>query len=305
MKMRKMAKTGWQVSEIGLGCWGLGGQYGEVERSTAVQTVRTALDQGINLFDTADAYGIEPGQSESIVGEALSGSRDQVLIATKVGNWARRLGHPFSYTHPSHVVACCDASLHRLRTDRIDLYQCHIGDLEEPDIFLEAFARLTRAGKIRAFGISTNRLDVLERFNRGGDCASCQLDYSLLNRSPEKDLLPYCLNHRIATLIRGPLAQGILTGKYDESSVFTDSVRSGWNDGPGRRKYLDALNRMRAYAGLAQDRGWTVTALMGVLRHPAVTTVIPGAKDPDQVLEQVRASEQEFTPKEETGLDAA
>jgi aryl-alcohol dehydrogenase-like predicted oxidoreductase len=267
--------------------------------------VRTALEQGINFFDTADAYGLEPGRSESYVGEALAGVRDRVFIATKVGNWARRLGHPFSYTHPLHVIACCDASLYRLKTDVIDLYQCHVGDLREPDVFLEAFERLTRQGKIRAYGISTNRLDVLERFNRDGHCTTCQLDYSLLNRSPETDLLPYCQEHRIATLIRGPLAQGILTGKYDEHSVFEDSVRSGWNEGSGHKKYLESLTRMKALAGLAEGRSWTETALMGVLAHPGVTCVIPGAKHPDQVLEQVRASGREFTPAQKAVLDPA
>ncbi|MEZ5275681.1 MAG: aldo/keto reductase [Opitutaceae bacterium] len=305
MKTRAIARTGWKISEIGLGCWGLGGQYGEVDRGTALKTVRTALEQGINFFDTADAYGLEPGTSESIVGEALSSVRDEVVIATKVGNWARRLGHPFGYTHPLHVVACCDASLYRLKTDVIDLYQCHIGDLGEPDVFLEAFERLTRAGKIRAYGISTNRLDVLERFNREGQCTSCQLDYSLLNRSPEKDLLPYCLEHRIATLIRGPLAQGILTGKYDSDSVFTDSVRSGWNEGEGRAGYLRKLEAMKSYAALAENRTWTEAALVGVLHHPAVTSVIPGAKSPEQVLQQVKASGQDLTAMEKTGLDLA
>lgn len=305
MKTRILPKTGWAISEISLGCWGLGGQYGEVDRETALATVRTALDQGINLFDTADAYGLEPGLSEEIVGEALAGVRDQVWIASKVGNWARRLGHPFAYTHPLHVVACCHASLHRLKTETIDLYQCHIGHLEEPDVFLEAFERLQRDGKIRAYGISTNSLGVLERFNRDGNCTICQLDYSLVNRAPEKDMLPYCRQNDIGTLIRGPLAQGILAGKYGPDSVFTDSVRSKWNEEPGRSRYREKLKRCEALTPLAEKYGWVATALMGVLDHPAVTSVIPGAKSPDQLLEQVRASGQGFSPEDKAVLDPA
>ena len=305
MKKRIFQKTGWEISEISLGCWGLGGQYGEVERSTAIATIHTALDAGINLFDTADAYGLEPGASESIVGEALKEVRNDVYIATKVGNWARRQDHPFTYTHPLHIIACCDASLHRLKADTIDLYQCHISGLAEPDVFLEAFDRLIREGKIRAYGISTHRLDVLERFNRAGGCSSCQLDYSLVNRAPEKDLLPYCLENNIATLIRGPLAQGLLSGKYDETTRFTDSIRAEWNEAPGRDEYLARLSIMRSYQELARKRSWVEAALMAVLNHPAVTTVIPGAKSPDQVREHVRAIGREFSADEKVVLDRA
>lgn len=305
MKTRILPKTDWAISEIGLGCWGLGGQYGKVDQATALDTVRTALDQGINLFDTADTYGMEPGRSESVVGEALQGVRDQVYIASKVGNWGRRQGHPFSYTHPLHVIACCHASLYRLKTDVIDLYQCHIGHLEEPDVFLEAFETLVKDGKIRAYGISANSLEVLERFNRDGNCTICQLDYSLVHRAPEQGMLPYCLENNIGTLIRGPLAQGILTGKYGPDSVFTDDVRSRWNDGPAHETYLEKLRRCEVLTPLAAKYGWIATALMGVLDHPAVTSVIPGAKSPAQLLEQVKASGPIFSPEDKAVLDPA
>lgn len=305
MKTRIFPKTGWKISEISLGCWGLGGQYGEIDRATAVATVRTALDAGINLFDTADAYGLEPGSSESIVGDALKDVRDDVFIASKVGNWARRIGHPFTFSHPLHIVACCHASLYRLKSETIDLYQCHISGLEDPDVFLEAFEKLIKEGKIRAYGISTNRLDVLERFNKAGGCTSCQLDYSLVNRDPEQDILPYCRENNIATLIRGPLAQGLLTGKYDENTRFDDAVRSKWNEPPGREDYLGKLRTMRSFQDLTAKHSWTETALMAILNHPAVTTVIPGAKSPAQVQDHVRASDQEFSPEEKARLGPA
>jgi aryl-alcohol dehydrogenase-like predicted oxidoreductase len=116
MIYRAFGTTGWHVSVIGFGAWGLGGQYGAVEEETALGTVRAAQEAGINFFDTADAYGQPPGRSERLLGRALRGRRDRVYIATKVGNWARRAGHPLPFTHPLHVTLCCDASLHRLGT---------------------------------------------------------------------------------------------------------------------------------------------------------------------------------------------
>jgi len=123
-----------------MGCWGIGGQWGPVEESVAVKTLHRAVEVGVNLFDTADSYGL--GRSEELVGKAFHKMRGQVYIATKVGNWARLLGHPLPFTSPYHVYLCCDASLYRLKSDYIDLYQCHIGSLEEPSVFLEAFDRL-------------------------------------------------------------------------------------------------------------------------------------------------------------------
>ena len=125
-----------------MGCWNIGGQWGDIDDETALQTLNAAFDAGIRFFDTADAYGIPPGRSEELTGRFIQGRRDQIILATKVGNWARRAGHRLAYTHPLHVRLCCDSSLHRLKTDVIDLYQCHIGDLEDPTIFLEAFEEL-------------------------------------------------------------------------------------------------------------------------------------------------------------------
>src|SRR5215211_239121 len=174
MQYRRLGKTGWQVSTISMGCWGIGGQWGPVEEAEAIRTIHAALDLGVNLFDTADAYG--SGVSEELVGKALRGRRDGVYIATKVGNFGRRQNVPLSYTSPLHIYLCCDASLGRMKIDTIDLYQCHIGDLADPSIFLEAFERLVEQGKIRAYGISTNSLPVAQAFNHDGNCAAIQLN---------------------------------------------------------------------------------------------------------------------------------
>lgn len=282
--------TDWQISRVGLGCWALGGQFGPVDEAEADRIVHTALDEGITLFDTADAYGVEMGTSERRLGRALAGKRTDVLIATKVGNWGRRFGVPLPYTDPLHVINCCHASLYRLRTDSIDFYQCHISNLQEPDVFLEAFAKLKKDGAIRAYGISTNDPEVLRRFNREEDCAVCQLDYSLTHTEPEADILPYCQQHQIGTLIRGPLDKGILTGKFDRDSRFDDSVRSSWNEGQARERFLSKLDRVDRVRKVADaERPLAETALRFCLSHPAVTTIIPGARTADQVRHNARA----------------
>lgn len=282
--------TDWKVSRVGLGCWALGGQFGPIAETEAIETVHAALDEGINFFDTADAYGVEMGTSEKRLGKALAGKREEVFIATKVGNWGRRSGVPFPYEDPLHVIACCHASLYRLRTDTIDLYQCHIGNLREPDVFLEAFEKLKKDGHIRAYGISTNDPEVLRRFNRDGSCAVCQLDYSLTHPAPERDILPYCGDNRIGTLIRGPLDKGILTGKFTRDSAFSDSVREKWNEGEAHEAFLrkiDLVERIKKAADPA--RPLAETALRFCLSHPAVTVIIPGARNAGQVRQNARA----------------
>ncbi len=301
MQYRTLGKTGWKVSVIGLGTWNIGGQWGEVDDRTALATIWKAYECGVNFFDTADAYGEPPGRSEELLGKALQGIRHEVFIATKVGNWARRHGHPLPYTSPLHIIACCHASLYRLRTDYIDLYQCHIGNPADAEIevFLEAFDWLKEQGKIRAYGISTNSLDALQRFNKHGTCATCQLDYSILNRAPEKDLLPYCQEQNIGVIVRGPLAMGILSGKFTPDTVFTDEVRRSWNEGERRQRFLRRLEVVERLRFLERNgRTMAQAALQFVISHPAVSCTIPGAKSPQQAEMNAMAGDGTLTPEE-------
>ena len=170
MRYRTLGRMGWRVSAIAMGCWGLTGHWGPVAEDEAIRTIQTAIDCGVNLFDTTDSYGL--GIGEERVGKAVRDRRDSVYIATKVGNFARHVGSPLAYDTPQHIYLCCDASLGRMKIDTIDLYQCQVGDLADPSIFLEAFERLTERGKIRAYGISTDSLRVAQAFNRDGRCAT-------------------------------------------------------------------------------------------------------------------------------------
>ncbi|MCL4508479.1 MAG: aldo/keto reductase [Chloroflexi bacterium] len=297
MQYRRLGKTGWQVSTVSLGCWGIGGQWGPVVEQDALRAIQHAMDLGVNLLDTADAYGM--GESEERVGRAIRGRRDQVYIATKVGNFARRLGHPLTYTTPHHLYLCADASLGRMKVDYIDLYQCHIGDLQDPDIFLEAFEHLKEVGKIRAYGISTNSLEALTRFNKMATCSSAQINYSLLSQSAARDILPYCLREDIGTLIRGPLAQGLLAGKFTPETHFTDSVREGWNEGAAHQRFLQNLERVEQLRFLARpDRTMAQAALQFVLANLAVTCAIPGAKNLEQSGSNAAAAGGALTPEE-------
>jgi aryl-alcohol dehydrogenase-like predicted oxidoreductase len=285
VQYRRLGKTGWDVSTVSLGCWGIGGQWGPVAEGEAIAVMHEAIELGVNLFDTADAYG--PMTSEELVGKALAGRGDGVYVATKVGNFGRRQNSPLAYDIPEHVYLCCDASLQRLQRDHIDLYQCHIGDLADPSVFLEAFERLVERGKIRAYGISTNSLPVAQAFNRDGKCAAVQLNYSIANPGAAKDLLPWCQQNDVGTLIRGPLAQGVLTGKFTAESRFDDSVRRGWNEGAPHAQFLKRLELVDQLEFLERPgRTLAQAALQWVLANPGVTCAIPGAKN----LAQIRAN---------------
>jgi myo-inositol catabolism protein IolS len=303
MHYRTLGKTGWQVSTVSMGCWGIGGQWGPVAEDEAIRTIHAAIDLGVNLLDTADAYGL--GVSEELVGKAVRDRRDKVYIATKVGNFARRVGSPLAYDTPHHVYLCCDASLGRMKIETIDFYQCHIGDLADPTIFLEAFEHLTEQGKIRAYGISTNSLSVAQAFNRTGKCAAIQLNYSLVNRGAEHDLLPWCKENNIGTLIRGPIAQGVLAGKFTPETRFDDSVRTGWNAGTGRERFLSQLAQVEPWKRLARpDRSLAQIALAWVLTNPAVTCAIPGAKNVEQMRSNAAAADITLTDDELATLNA-
>ena len=299
MEYRTFGKTGWRVSPIGMGCWAIGGNmWGPTDDADSVAAIHASLDAGVNLLDTADAYGI--GHSEELIGRNLGAKRDGVFIATKFGNWARGQGHPFPFTSKYHVFACCDASLYRLRTDVIDLYQCHIGSPENTDLFLDALDELVQVGKIRAYGISTGSLEAVQKFNARGTCSVVQLDYSILNRKPEADLLPYCAANNIGTLIRGPLAMGKLSGKMTPATTFPDTdTRQNWTKPENLQKFADDLATVDRLRFLQTgERTLAQAALAFVLAQDGATVAIPGAKNIAQAVSNAHAADLALTPDE-------
>ncbi len=291
MLTRPFGKLGWSVSAIGLGTWNIGNQWGDIDEATAQATVHAALDRGVNLFDTAESYGIPQGLSEQRLGRALVGVRHEKVVVSKVGSWGRREGHVVPKSSVDLIRLCVHASLYRLRTDWIDVLLCHEGKLEDPGMYLEAFDRLKSDGLIRACGISTNNLDVLQRFNAHGQCDVLEIDYSLLNRKPEKEILPYCEQNGIAVLARGPLSKGLLSGGYSAQTVFTDTIRAKWHESEKEQNKLQ--KRLKAVATLesvlAGGEDLIDVALRFVMSHEAAPVAIPGAKSAAQARKNADA----------------
>jgi myo-inositol catabolism protein IolS len=303
LEYRELGRTGLKVSAVGMGCWAIGGDaWGPVDDADSLAAIRRAVDLGITFFDTADVYG--RGRSERLVGQALQGKRDQVIVATKVGLWESGGDRPNAYTDPKMVLDQCDESLRRLDTDVIDVYQCHLWWDENSEVFLEAFEQLKAQGKIRAYGVSTNEIDHVRRFDRDGTCGVVQVDYSILNRSPEKELLPYCNDQNIGVILKGPLKMGLLTGKFSaETSLPEGDVRRGWPQEPWYHEALDKVERLRPLAN--DERTLGQVALAFAIHGPAVSVAIPGAKTPAQIEANARAADVRLTDADLHAIDEA
>ncbi len=300
---RPLGKSGIDVTVIGLGLWAVrGDQWGQVDDGSTLDTIDAALDAGITFYDTADVYG--NGHSEELLGQAMQGRRDRFIVASKIG-WrgfddARRTT---AYDTVEKLIAGVESSLRRLQTDYLDVIQSHI-NFRDPtmEVFLEGFQRLQREGKVRAYGVSTSDFEYLQAFNADGGCATLQIDYSILNRTPESEIFPYCQTHGIGVIVRGPLAMGLLTGKFSAETVFEDGdFRRNWLTDPEQnaiyRHDLAVVERLRPLA--TDGRTLAQLALQFVLAHPAVSTVIPGAKTPAQLRENLGAlTVPELTPAE-------
>jgi aryl-alcohol dehydrogenase-like predicted oxidoreductase len=221
LKERVLGKSGTAVTEIGMGLWAAGGdQWGATDDQEIFDAIDFALDSGVTFFDTADVYGA--GHSEELLGQSMQGRRDRFIVATKIG-WRDFDGDKgqSAYDTVDKLVAGVESNLRRLQTDYIDLIQSHI-NFRDPtmEIFLEGFQRLQRDGKVRAYGVSTSDFDYLKAFNADGGCAALQIDYSILHRMPETEILPYCQAQNIGVIVRGALAMGILTGKFNADTRF-------------------------------------------------------------------------------------
>ena len=292
LKTRTLGKSGIEVTEIGMGLWAAGGdQWGPTDDRTVLDAIDYALDAGVNFFDTADVYG--SGHSEELLGQAMRGRRDRFVVATKIGwrNFDSARGQT-AYDSVEKLIAGVESNLRRLQTAYIDVMQSHIGYREPTmEVFLAGFQRLQEHGKIRAYGVSTSDFDYLQRFNQDGRCATLQIDYSLLNRTPEAEILPYCQEQNIGVIVRGALAMGILTGKFTAETQFAaGDFRQSWQDDPAQRAvFLNDLEKVERVRHLADERSLAQLAAQFVLAHPAVSTVIPGAKSAEQIRETAEA----------------
>lgn len=260
--------------------------WGHVDDRESVEAIHQAIDCGINLIDTAPIYGL--GHSEEIVARALRGRRDEVVLATKCG-----LLFPKSRNDPparcltrKSILRECDASLRRLQTERIDLYQCHWPDPSTPiSETMEALLHLRAQGKITAIGLSNFGCEEIAAARACGPVHAVQPLFSLLTPHAADELIPYCREHRIAVLPYSPLAKGLLTGKFSADMTFADvRARDPEFMGDRFRRNLAVVEQLRP---LAARYGRTVAQLMinWTLSYPGVTAPIVGAKRPSQVLE--------------------
>jgi aryl-alcohol dehydrogenase-like predicted oxidoreductase len=304
MEKRKLGKSGVQVSPMGLGCWAIGGPFefdgrpagwGEVDDAESVRAIRRALDLGVTFFDTADVYGC--GHSEQVLGEALSERRDEAVVATKFGllfDEDTRMGGGAD-TSPAYTRSACEASLRRLETDRIDLYQLHGGaeDATSAEGVVEVLEDLVGEGKIRAYGTSVDVPEVVRVFAKGEHCVSVQTQVNVFGA--DEEVIRICEQEGLSVMARTPLAMGLLTGKYapgknvpPDDDVRRDTPHWDYFDDSTMENWTQKVAAIREV--LTEDgRTLAQGALAWIWSYSAITIPIPGFKSVSQVEQNARA----------------
>lgn len=298
MHTRDFANTGHLVSEIGLGCWQLGGSdWGAIDEASCFSILSAAVDAGVNFFDTADVYG--GGRSEELIGKFLKQTGHPIFVATKLGRTAEL--YPDHYSEAT-LRAATEASLQRLGVETLDLTQLHCiptAILRQGEIF-EWLRKLRDEGKIRHFGASVESMEEAQLCLAQSGLASLQIIFNIFRQKPIETLFPAALAQNVAIIVRLPLASGVLAGKLSASTVFPANDHRHYNrDG-------QAFNVGETFAGLPYEKavaladalkphvpaGLTLAqmAQRWILDHPAVTTVITGASRPAQVADNASVS---------------
>ncbi len=291
MKYRELGRTGLEVSEIGLGCWAIGGDaYGPTSDKASLEALEIAWDRGVNFFDTADTYG--KGHSEELIGRFLKGKpRDSIVVATKAG-WDFYSAPVRKCFDADYLRLACERSLKRLGADVIDLFQLHNPPLDfiERGDALTLFAKLKREGKIRFAGYSVHRTDEALAALKNPEVETLQIIFNILDQRMAGEVFEKARLSKTALIAREPLASGLLTGKYHAGHEFLK--------GDHRRRWTaEKLEFDFRKIELVRDSLKSVNvpfsqaALEFVLGHEAVSVVIPGAKNKTQVLENLKASE--------------
>jgi aryl-alcohol dehydrogenase-like predicted oxidoreductase len=287
MEYRNLGRTGLKVSAVGLGTMAHAGHFGPMDDKESLGAIDTALELGVNFIDTSDAYGA--GYSETLLGKALKGRRDKVVLATKGGNTMvgpNRGKRDFSLAYIDRVM---EESLKRLQTDYVDLYQLHNPDvsvIEQGEVW-ELLERRKKEGKIRYYGVSINKKEEGIVAVKGGRSDTIQVEYNLLAQEPAEKIFPLAQEANVGMIARVPLARGLLTGKMtlaDQKRFQGDDVRARNFAGDRFQQELDKVAQLKFLVrGPVKSLGQAAIAFC--LAHPAVSVVIPGARNAQQMKE--------------------
>jgi aryl-alcohol dehydrogenase-like predicted oxidoreductase len=281
MKYQILGKSSLNISKIGFGCMSL-----KPDQKDFNQIIDVAIDLGINYFDTADLY--DKGMNETLLGKAFKGKRDKVIIATKAGNQWRADGSGWDWNpRKDYILKCADESLKRLQVDYIDLFQSHGGTMEDNiDETIEAFEILVKQGKIRYYGLSSIRPNVIREFVKRSNIVSVMTQYNLLDRRPEESTLQLLHENNIGVLVRGSVASGLLVHKpakpylnFNESQVAAAA------------KAIQSVS--------SNERNAAQTAIQYVLKNPVVTAAVVGIRTMEQLKEAVETIDKKPLTEEE------
>ncbi|WP_186578292.1 aldo/keto reductase [Aquibacillus kalidii] len=283
MKQNKLGKSDLFVSELALGCMSLG-----TDEKKATYIVDEAIDRGINYLDTADLY--DQGKNEEIVGKAIKSKRDQIILATKVGNHLNEDGSWFWDPSKSYIKQQVKESLKRLQTDYIDLYQLHGGTIVDPiDETIEAFEELQKEGLIRYYGISSIRPNVIKEYVKRSNIVSVMMQYSLLDRRPEEEILDLLAKNEISVVARGPVAKGMLSDNSKEAVLHKGA--SGYLE-YSQAELEEITNKLQTFSKNTKH-SITGIALQYVLHHPALASAVFGASSISQLENNITSLQAE------------
>jgi aryl-alcohol dehydrogenase-like predicted oxidoreductase len=307
MEKRTLGGEGLEVSALGLGCMGMSEFYGSADEGEATETIRRALELGVNFLDTADMYG--PFTNEKLVGKAIAGRRDEVVLATKFGNVRGPEGERLGIRGDAdYVRECCDASLQRLGIETIDLYYQHRVDPEVPiEETVGAMAGLVEAGKVRHLGLSEAAPETIRRAHATHPITALQTEYSLWSRDPEDEILPTLRELGIGFVPYSPLGRGFLTGRFrSREDLPEDDFRrnSPRFQGENFDRNLELLDRVEE---IAEEKGVTAgqLALAWVLAQGEDIVPIPGTKHRHYLEQNVAAIEVELNEDDLRRIDEA
>lgn len=308
MELRTVGRSGLLVSAIGLGCNNFGARLDE---AGSARVVGACLDAGITFFDTADVYG--GGASEEFLGRALGARRDEAVIATKFGASVAAAGGDRSASRRT-VMAACEASLRRLGTDYLDLYYQHFPDPKTPATeTLDALDDLVRAGKVRYIATSNYagwqvaQADHLSRERARSRFVACQVEWSLLRRGVEREVVPACAAYGVGVVPYFPLASGLLTGKYRRGEPFPEGSRLASSERFGRAATEEAFEVVERVEATAREMGRSLleVSIAWLLHQPTVPSVIAGATSPEQVRSNAATAEVQLSPDEVEAIGKA